>query len=110
MCQNCNIQRDSESDIENDNYNLNESPDFNITNVDFQKYDNMIFNPLKFDFNSNKTYNDVTSDDITHKCSYLTPEQFRLDPKASSGKLNLLNVNIRSLSKILTRSKNVSNL
>ena len=53
VCQNCNIQRDSESDIENDNYNLNKSSDFNITNVDFQKYDNMIFNPLKFDFNSN---------------------------------------------------------
>ena len=59
----------------------------------------MIFNLLKFDFNSNKTYNEVTSDDTTHKCSYLTPEQFRLDPKASSGKLNLLNVNIKSLSK-----------
>ena len=31
---------------------------------------------------------------------YLTPEQFRLDPKASSGKINLLNGNIRSLFKI----------
>ena len=105
VCQNCNIQRDSESDIENDTNNLNESPEFNITNVDFQKYDNMIFNPLKFDFNSNKTYNDVTSDDITHKCSYLTPEQFRSDPKVSSGKLNLLNVNIRILSKIFDSLK-----
>ena len=105
VCQNCNSQRDSESDIENDTNNLNESPEFNITNVDFQKYDNMIFNPLKFDFNSNKTYNDVTSDDITHKCSYLTPEQFRLDLKVSSGKLNLLNVNIRSLSKIFDSLK-----
>ena len=33
VCQNCNIQRDSESDIENDNYDLNKSPDFTITSV-----------------------------------------------------------------------------
>ena len=46
VCQTCNIQMDSECDIENDTNNLNESPEFNITNVDFQKYDNMIFNPL----------------------------------------------------------------
>ena len=99
VCQNCNIQRNSESDIKNDTNNLSESPEFNITNVDFQQYNNMIFNLLKYDFNPHKTYNDVTSDDIAHKCSYLTPEQFCLDPKASSGKFNLLNVNIRSLSK-----------
>ena len=30
MCQNCNIQNDSDSDIENDRNNLNELPEFDI--------------------------------------------------------------------------------
>ena len=35
----------------------------------------------------------------------MTPEQFHADPKASSEKFNLLNVNIRSLSKIFDKLK-----
>ena len=88
--------------LKNDVNNLNESSEFSATNVDFQKYDDMIFNPLRFDNNSmNKIYTDVTRNDNIHNCSYLTPEQFRLDPNASRGKINFMNVNIRSLSKKL---------
>ena len=68
----------------------------------------MIFNPLRFDCNStSKVYNDITNsvNDTTHKCSYMTPELFHADPKASSGKFNLLNVNIRSLSKNFEKLK-----
>ena len=60
----------------------------------------MIFNPLRFDFNStNKAYNYVTSEEFIHICPYMPPEQFCLDSNESCGKFNLLNVNIRSLSK-----------
>jgi exonuclease III len=63
----------------------------------------MIFNPLKFDsISSNKHFSEAnvnSANDVAHECSYLTPEQFCLDPNASSGKFNLLNVNVRSLSK-----------
>ena len=66
----------------------------------------MVFNPLKFESNTaEKSYIDINNDDSMHKCSYMTPEQFCLDPKASSGNLNLLNVNIRSLSKNFDRLK-----
>ena len=66
----------------------------------------MIFNPLRFDHNpTSKAYNDITSSDNIHKCSYLTPEQFRVDRIASSGKNKFLNVNIRSLSKNLDSLK-----
>ena len=62
----------------------------------------MLFNPLRFEHNTtSKAYNDVTCADNIHKCSYLTPEQFRADHNDISGKNNLLNVNIRSLSKNL---------
>ena len=68
----------------------------------------MIFNPLRFDCNStSKVYNDITKsvNVTTHKCYYMTPEQFHADPKASSGKFNLLNGNIRSLSKNFDKLK-----
>ena len=103
VCQICSydVQVSSNSDSENEVNDLNESPEFDITDVNLTKYDNMIYNPLRFDCNStSEVYNDITNsvNDTTHKCSYLTPEQFHADPKASSGKFNLLNVNIRSLS------------
>ena len=47
---------------------------------------------------SGKAYND-TCDETMHKCTYLTPEQFHLDPEASRGNLKLFNANIRSISK-----------
>ena len=110
VCQICSydVQVSSNSDLENEVNDLNESSEFNITDVNLTKYDNMIFNPLRFDCNStSKVYNDITNsvNDTTHKCSYMTPEQFHADPKASSGKFNLLNVNIRSLSKNFDKLK-----
>ena len=59
-----NVQTYSGSDLENEASNLNESSDFNLTNVDFQKYDKMLFNPLRFEHNTtSKAYNDVTRAD-----------------------------------------------
>ena len=87
---------------------LNDSIKFDITNVDLQKYDNMIFNPLKFDCNSiDKCYNDVinSNNDDIHECTYLTPDRFCSDSTASSGTFNFLNVNIRSLSKNFDKLK-----
>ena len=108
VCENCcqDVHTYSSSDLENEVNNLNKSSDFNVTNVDFQKYDKMLFNPLRFDHNTtSKAYNDVTCADNIHKCSYLTPEQFREDHSEISGKNNFLNVNIRSLSKNLDSLK-----
>ena len=101
VCPNCcqDVQTSS-SDLENEVNNLNKSFDFHLTDVDFQKYDKMLFNPLRFEHNTtSKAYNDVTCADNIHKCSYLTPEQFRADRNEISRKNNFLNVNIRSLSK-----------
>ena len=42
---------------------------FDITNVDFRKYDDMLLNPLRFDHNpTSKAYNNITSSDNIHKC------------------------------------------
>ena len=87
MCQNCCQEHCtySNSDLENDINTLNECSNFNMTNVDFQKYDDTLFNPLRFDHNpTSKAYNNITSSDNIHESSYQTPEQFRVDRTISS--------------------------
>ena len=96
----------SDSDIEQNVIDLNASPQFKITDVDLKRYDEMIFNPLRFDCNpTEKRFNDAVNDDGIYECSYLTPEQFCLDSNATCGKFSFLNVNIRSLSKNLENLK-----
>ena len=81
---------------------------FDVTNVDLKKYDDMIFNPLRFDHNTKigKTYKDVVnnSTETAHECLYQTPEQFSLDTNVT-GNFNLLNINIRSISKNFDKLK-----
>ena len=103
-CSKCykDVNLDNTTSIEDDVCKLNDSPQFSITDIDFKKYDNMIFNPLRFDSNNTeKTYNDIVNSNNggIHECSYLTPEQFCTDPNANRGNFNLLNVNTRSLAK-----------
>ena len=50
ICSN-NEQTSSNSDLENAVNDLNESPQFNVIDVNLAKYDNMISNPLRFDCN-----------------------------------------------------------
>ena len=94
ICQNCSRPFDnsnnSNSDIEAEVYDLNQSPHVkNITDVDLEKYDKMIFNPLTLDCNfNNKNYNDIVNSvncDM-HECAYVTPAQFCSDIDASRGK------------------------
>ena len=99
----------SDSDIEKDVNDLNNSKShFKITDVDLQKYDEMVFNPLRFDYNTEKCFNEIVDDAVSdvYKCNYITPEQFCSNSNADSyGKLSFLNVNIRSLSKNLDQLK-----
>ena len=73
MCENCcqDVHTYSSSDLENEVNNLIKSSDFNVTNVDFQKYDKMLFNPFRFDHNTtSKAYNDVTCADNIQKNNF----------------------------------------
>ncbi len=84
------------SNLKHEVNDLNESPEFKLSKTDFDKYDNMIFSPLRFDHETNgKAYNDVVRDDDVHQCSYLTPDQFRKNTNVKNCKTNCLN--IRSL-------------
>ena len=62
ICTKCHadVDLDNTNSMEDDVCNLNESPQFSVTDIDFKKYDNMIFNPLRFDSNNTeKTYIDI---------------------------------------------------
>ena len=88
------VDLDNTTSIEDDVCNLNVSPQFNVTDIDFKKYDSIIFNPLRFDSNNTeKTYDDVVDSNNggIRECSYLTPEQFCKDSSANRGNFNLLN-------------------
>ncbi len=99
ICKNCTENMLTPSDLESDLQNLDEHVKIDYENVDFKKYDNMIFNPLTFDCDlSNKGY-DVVPTNNSHDCLYMTPQQFSTDKNAHKGQLNLMNVNIRSISK-----------
>ena len=48
VCSKCSSNTlNSDSDIEEEVNNLNESPHFNITEIALEKYDKMVFNPLR---------------------------------------------------------------
>ncbi len=106
-CIKCNQQsinvkdQDEEADIDDLDRNI-----FNINDVDFTKYNDMVFNPQRFDYNNGKLYHDVDcGTDTAHECLYQTPDQFSSDSNANLGKLNFLNVNIRSISKNFDKLK-----
>ena len=68
ICSKCYIvDYDNTDSVSDDAHDLNESPQFNVTDVD-----NMIFNPLRFDSNNTgKNYNDaVNNNDGIHECSF----------------------------------------
>jgi hypothetical protein len=108
ICSNCikTSTADLQSDIEDDIQIRNDIPQLNVTEVDLQKYDKMIFNPLRFDNDLTDTnYSDITNNAGSHVCSYSTPEQFCSDINTNHGKFNVLNLNIRSLSKNFEKLK-----
>ena len=106
ICTHCDANHHSDSTcsdietLENEINNLNENTTFNLTNIDFTKHNDMIFNPLRFDHEQNdKAYNDVVKDKNVHNCNYLTSDQFNSFSSTKRADTNFLNINIRSISK-----------
>ncbi len=88
----------------NTNQNFNTSvnthnSDTNFTNANYfnailQKYDNMIFNPLKYQLRDDETENNIPS-----HCNYLLPSDLKKYHSSDDDHFSLLNLNIRSLRK-----------
>ncbi len=93
VCKKCEHNQQDAFDTDPDTSldNLNNTTIFNVADVDLDQYDNMIFNPLRFENNSNnKVYNDISSNNNLHKCSYITPDQFSNDRERKHGQIIFL--------------------
>ena len=80
-----------------------------VNDIDFDKYDKMSFNPLRYEANANSNqFDDDHNEDLYtfSKCPYLTPEQFKMQSFAKKDQFTILNVNIRSLGKNFDKLKN----
>ena len=105
-CKNC--CKDHET-ITSDNLtcdvnNLNEN--FNIVDVDFNKYEKMAFDPLQYETTIKES--DLENVNQTNvKCKYVTNAQLNQMLSNQDDSFTLLNANIRSISKNLDKLKNV---
>ena len=92
------------TDVINDNQDFNESiteSQIDVSNINFDKYDNMVFNPLRFEATSKRDDHDheMYKVDKMPNSNYVTPEEFNYHQNGNSDNLSILNVNIRSINK-----------
>ena len=91
---------DTESDaISNDIVNLNTN--VNVSDIDFEKYDKMAFNPLRYEnmFKESKTYDENTPKGMNIECVYAGSDQLNQSISRENANFTLFNLNIRSLNK-----------
>jgi len=75
-----------------------------FTNVDFEKYENMLFNPIRYQNTLEKMEedNDIIQPNLS---KYITPDQFKDEFLSTDYDFTILNENIRSLSKNFPKLK-----
>ena len=90
---------------ENDNSTILSNRNENTTAKDIilEKYDNMIFNPIRFQSNTK----DEEHIEMNHvpQCNYLTPEEFVSKYKHRDTKFSIMNANVRSINKNFEKLK-----
>ena len=73
----------------------------NVVEADFTKYENMAFDPLRFESTTKETDLDNNENQININCKYVTNDQLNQMSSNQNGSLTLLNVNIRIIGKNL---------
>ena len=98
-CTNCCIDDNEKNATENYIRDLNDlNKNLNIVDVDFSKYDNMAFNPLRYESMTKES--DLDNDNqINVECTYVTNDQLSKMLTDHGDVFSLLNVNTRSLNK-----------
>ena len=100
ICVNCQMNArltNTGNDCSNDSENLNAN--VNVLDIDFEKYDKMSFNPLRYEnmLKESKLSNEDYTDSCNIDCKYVTSEQLNKDISGDQADFTLLNLNIRSL-------------
>lgn len=97
MCHKCKNDTSNIPLSDDNGSDIDES--INVREVDFEKYDNMIFNPLRYQHTSKELNDEIQDTYQSPQCSYITPDQFNTLFPSTDDNFSILNVNIRSLSK-----------
>lgn len=95
--------RDKNVDSENIDQINDPEENFNASDIIIDKYDNMMFNPIRFQNNSKE--DDFIETNHVSKCNYMTPEEFGLKYNCTESNFSILNANIRSISKNFEKLK-----
>ena len=103
VCSKCKTDETCDpNDINNDIENLNAN--INLQEIDFDKYDKMLFNPLRYE-NMTKTNDENILKSSHIDCSYVNIDKLNANVSNSNFDFTLLNLNIRSLNKNLDKLK-----
>jgi hypothetical protein len=89
----------SNNESVNDNNGANHHENYEYI---FSKYDNMVFNPLRYENNHSDEFDNYFQKLI---CKYMTPLQVKDDKLLGGDKFSILNINVRSLSKNFEKLK-----
>ena len=79
VCSKC-----TDNDSEIDDSEIVELTDYNVSHIDLEKYDNMMFNPLRFE---STLKNEINDNYQFNECSYVTPEQLKTSLNVSTANL-----------------------
>ena len=101
-CNKCSVnfnQADENESYLNELNNLNDN--INIEDTNFDKYDKMLFNPLRYENMSKEpeSNDENISKSIDIECSYVSSEKLKRNISEEQADFTLFNLNIRSLNK-----------
>ena len=94
LCNNCSVSIQSDDSYLNKIENLNVN--VNVTDTDFDKYDKMVFNPLRYECMQRSNGEDILKSSHVD-CTYVSSEQLSQNISKSNADFTLFNLNIRSL-------------
>ena len=103
ICEKCKVVNKSNSDETNvdDTNILNENID--ILDIDLEKYDQMMFNPLRYEniIKTSQAIDSDISDEVSCEvdCQYVTADQLSYNTLNEKDDFTLFNLNIRSINK-----------
>ena len=98
-CSNC--RKDEHETVENNIHDINNlNENWNIVDVDLNKYEKMAFDPLRYESTTKES--DLGNENLSNvKCKYVTNVQLNQMLSNQNDSLTLLNANIRSIGKKL---------
>ena len=93
------VDNSDDTEIESESYDVeNLNDNVNVTDINLDKYNRILFNPLQFE-NMSKESEANDENILKNECMYVTFKQLSQNISNQQADLTLFNLNIRSLNK-----------